>query len=121
MDEAEVRAFVDDPTRGVFYVSASDRFGDHGIIALAFIYKGKEDWRIDPLMMSCRVIGRGIEDAFLYMIAQAAKKTGVKTLSVNFIPSDKNQPARNFVDRYFDEARVMQITNITNPDWITTI
>ena len=121
MTEDEVRDFALNDAKGLFYTSASDRFGDHGIIVLAFIHKSEKDWRIDPILMSCRVIGRGIEDAFLYMIAQAAKKAGAETLSVNFIHSEKNQPAKSFIERHWGESQTMHITNITKPDWITII
>jgi FkbH-like protein len=121
MNEDEVREFAEDAQKEVFYASASDRFGDHGIIALAFISKDMSNWQIDPMLMSCRVIGRGIEDAFLWGIAKEAKKQGAETISANFVQSEKNLPARTFIERCFGEKRKTEVINITKPDWITII
>jgi predicted enzyme involved in methoxymalonyl-ACP biosynthesis len=53
-------------------------------------------WEIDTLLMSCRVLGRGVEDAFLADLARRAKEDGVTILRGEVIFTRKNLPARDF-------------------------
>ena len=58
--------------------------------------KGKDQWRVDDLLLSCRVIGRKVEDALLAYIMDQAHKAGAKTLVGEFITTKKNAPAKDF-------------------------
>ena len=59
--EAQIAAFAADPHYAVFSVAATDRFGDHGIIGVLIVEFADAAARIDTFLLSCRVIGRGIE------------------------------------------------------------
>jgi predicted enzyme involved in methoxymalonyl-ACP biosynthesis len=68
--------------------------------------------------MSCRAIGRGVEEAFLSAIAKIAKDGQVKKLSIEFNPTEKNQPAKYFLEKYFKENPI-SIDNVTDsPNWV---
>jgi FkbH-like protein len=88
--EAEVAAAESDPHRHIFQVRLVDRFGDNGIIAVLIAEKGDEAWEIDTWLMSCRVLGRRVEEACLAHLANAAKRSGAKRLIGRYIPSPKN-------------------------------
>ena len=91
--EAQVQSFVTDPECGVYSVSASDRFGDHGIIGVLILQHEGVDCRIDAFLLSCRVIGRGIEETVLEFAAAQARERGRHRLVGEFIPTAKNAPA----------------------------
>lgn len=76
----------------------SDRFGSYGktIMAIVKLKKGSVA-ELDTFLMSCRVMGRGVETAFLGYVAGVLAKKGVKRLAACFIPSPKNKPAENFL------------------------
>ena len=87
----------------VLLIEASDRFGDNGIVGLALLEFDKEHVRIDSLLMSCRVIGRTIETAFLSGIVALSKNGACRTLSAEYRPTAKNQPVKNlYRDHGFD-------------------
>ena len=117
----EIKAFMQDGTYAVFHGRAIDQFGDQGIIAFALVRKGKEVWHIESLLMSCRVVGRGIEDAFLAAIAERAREEGARDISVTFEPSEKNELARTFVERLFGDALRAPVVQFQAPDWVTLI
>lgn len=121
MTEQEIEAFIQDGTYAVFHGRAVDQFGDQGIIAFALVRKEKELWHIESLLMSCRVIGRGIEDAFLAAIARRAEEEGARDISVTFEPSEKNEPAHTFVERLFNEERRAPVVQFQTPDWVTLV
>lgn len=88
--------------RGDFLVislSARDRFGDNGVVGVAIIEKGSNQWRIDSFLLSCRVIGRRIEETLLAYIAQQAAKESADILIGEFISSKKNAPAKGFYEK----------------------
>ena len=89
--EAEVESAAHDPTRHVVQVRLADRFGDNGIISVVIADKGTEDWEIDTWLMSCRVLGRRVQEAVLAHLAAAAAAHGARSLTGRYIPSAKNR------------------------------
>lgn len=102
----------------VFYGRLTDRFGDHGIINLAIVKKQADVWHLEQLLMSCRVIGRGVEDAFLAAIAQRAKVNQAKQLSIAFCSTEKNKPAEEFINKHFKNNLVLVDDVVGGPSWI---
>jgi len=95
-DESQMQQFHSNKLNKIYTVKVIDKFGDHGITALAIINKNNEKWRIDSFLLSCRVIGKSIEKALLQRIIEDAKKAGAITLEGEFIKTKKNQPSSNF-------------------------
>ena len=77
-------------------VKVGDKFGDHGIVGTAIVEKNASEWRIDTFLLSCRVIGRKIEEALLAFIMEEARKEKAKKLIGEFIQTKKNIPAKSF-------------------------
>jgi len=69
----------------------TDRFGDNGIISVVAVARDAEaDARIDLWLMSCRVLGRKVEEAILADIAARARVLGAGRLIGEYIPTAKN-------------------------------
>ena len=77
-----------------------DKFGDSGITNAFIIEKNDKEWKIDTFLLSCRIIGRGIEDAIISHILKEAKNQGVEKIKADFIPTKKNNPAENFYENF---------------------
>ena len=73
-----------------------DRFGDYGIVGVALLESQKDVWRIDTFLLSCRILGRGVEKAFIGFILDQAKKVQIPAILGEFIPTAKNKPAESF-------------------------
>lgn len=102
--EADISNWADSPSHMVFAARVSDRFGDSGIISVVIVEIKNEEARLDTFLMSCRVIGRTVETAILAIVAGQLKERGVKNLLGEFIPTEKNSPAKDFlVDHGFDD------------------
>lgn len=80
----------------VVCAKVEDKFGDHGIVGASIVEKNTDEWRIDTFLLSCRVIGRKIEEALLAFIAEEARKGKARRLIGEFIPTKKNMPAKSF-------------------------
>ena len=76
--EGELIAAIHDPARHVVQVRLVDRFGDNGIIAVLIADRKADAWEIDTWLMSCRVLGRRVEEACLAHLAVAARLAGAR-------------------------------------------
>lgn len=104
-DEASTRAMLTDPTRLVAVVSVSDRFGDEGIVGAVWVDRSAQTWHVLNLVLSCRVLGRGVEFAVAGWVARQAEQAGATGLTGAFVPSPKNGVAAGFWEKAGFEAR----------------
>ena len=94
--EEDIRKFSQDSKKIVECAQIKDKFGDNGITAAYIVNKDNEQqWTIDTFLLSCRVIGRGVEDGILSHIIEKARKDGISQVRGEYIKTEKNQPAEN--------------------------
>jgi FkbH-like protein len=94
----EVEALAASPDWRVYALRVCDKFGDYGLVGVAIIeILPAAVCRVDTLLLSCRVLGRGVETAFLAGIAAGARTLGGSELRAAFIPTRKNAPAADFL------------------------
>lgn len=80
----------------VFSVTVKDKFGEYGLTGVIIIEKRNLHWVIDSFLLSCRVLGRKVEETILEYLIKEAKKDNVSKLIGQFIRTAKNAPAENF-------------------------
>lgn len=88
--EAEVRAAGADPNCFTLQVGLSDIYGDNGMISVIICRRDDCTWHIDTWLMSCRVLGRGVERAVLQEILEHARLHGIDTLVGTYRPTARN-------------------------------
>lgn len=77
--------------------SLADKFGNSGIVGLALVHHQTSSLAdIDTFLMSCRVIGRQAESAFLEAILRHLENTGISDVHSEYIPTLKNQLVADF-------------------------
>jgi FkbH-like protein len=100
-DEQQMHAFVLDEGWWVADFSLSDVFGDSGIVGLALVQlQSERTARIDTLLMSCRVIGRQAEGAFLHALLRCLAERGVEEVTAEYLPTAKNELVKNFLPEH---------------------
>jgi FkbH-like protein len=95
MSEAEVRGAIEAPDVLALQFRLKDRFGDNGIIAVVIARAiaegaGRVCYRIETWLMSCRVLGRGVETATLNVVAAQAQALGASALIGVYRPTERN-------------------------------
>ena len=78
----------------VVAVRLRDRFGDDGLVGTCVTEDGPDGWTVTLLAMSCRAMGRGVIDALLAWLIEAAVRAGVRTLAIPAILTPRNVPLR---------------------------
>ncbi len=130
--EDDIRRFMEADDHHVVTLVLKDRFGDNGVVGLAVVRMARTEWVLHMFLMSCRVLGRTVEQTFVGWLAEQARKAGAKRLSAEFLPTAKNKPFVGFYqERGFTAAEadgdarqwVWDLTDAETapPDWIDVI
>ncbi|MFZ1936112.1 MAG: HAD-IIIC family phosphatase [Thermoguttaceae bacterium] len=88
--EDQVAAMAASPEWWCRWFRLADRFGDHGLIGVLLARKGTPAWRVDTWLMSCRVLGRQMEDFMCASLLSAAQREGARAVIGQYVPSEKN-------------------------------
>jgi hypothetical protein len=80
-------------------VSVSDRFGDYGLVGLLRIERAPEALVAETFLLSCRVLGKGVEHRMLARLGELARELGLARVDIPFSTSGRNQPALDFLTR----------------------
>jgi FkbH-like protein len=95
--EVEIQQLCDAGQLSALTVEVKDRFGDYGLVGLVLYAQTAEAIAVDTFLLSCRVLGRGVEHQMLATLGKIASDRGLNYVEVNYIPTQKNQPALDFV------------------------
>lgn len=94
-DVATIRDFMSDPDCVHLYLRLRDRFADHGLVAVLIARHSRDALDIDTWLMSCRVIGRTVENEMLMHLCRHAEDLECSRLRGVFVPSPKNEIVRD--------------------------
>ena len=107
--EVDVKNFEEDINFYSRQIRLTDALGDNGMIGVIICKKNVATWEIDTWLMSCRVLGRRVEEAVLLDIVSNAKKSGALKLIGAYYPTARNTLVKNhysklgFTKIYCDE------------------
>ena len=97
-DEKEIQKIIKDPQKIIFQCSAKDKYGDYGIIGLAIIELKKNSAIISNFVMSCRALGREIENYFFKYFVGEIIKLNINNLFFLFKKNNKNRLVEQFLN-----------------------
>lgn len=104
--EADVLAAEQEAGTLTLQVRLIDRFGDNGMISVIICRPSAPDtWAIDTWLMSCRVLGRQVEDSVLCEILAQARQRGITRLVGEYIPSERNM----MVQKHYQKLGFAQV------------
>lgn len=97
--EAELQALCRSAEVECLVVHAKDRFGDYGLVGVMIFCAGAGVLAVDTFLLSCRALARGIEHRMLASLGEIACERGLGTVDFPFVPTARNQPAFDFLER----------------------
>lgn len=86
----ELDQFRQSDRHKLLIASLEDKYGTYGKIGLALVECGAEIWTLKLLLMSCRVMSRGVGTVMLNHIMRLAKEAGVR-LQAELVQTDRNR------------------------------
>lgn len=92
LSEIEILEWLSGCGKSMLAISANDCFGDMGLIGvISYQIEGKHALLVD-FILSCRVMGRKIEEAMIYVVLNELTQLGVITLAAVYVPTARNRP-----------------------------
>ena len=96
--EAELQALLRSSSHECLTVEVTDRFGSYGLTGAAIVESGHDALIVDTFLLSCRVLGRGVEHRLLARLGELALEKGLQWVDVPFVPTQRNRPALLFLE-----------------------
>jgi len=81
-------------------IRAGDRYGDYGLIGVLVYDLLADELIVQSMILSCRALGRGVEERVLREILDRAQGLGLSRVSFDCRATSRNEPARDFVARF---------------------
>jgi FkbH-like protein len=96
LTEPELAAWAHGPGRWLWTVSVSDRVGDAGLTGIVSVEARGGTARIVDFVLSCRVMGRRVEETMAHLAVDTARRAGLSTVVAELVPTPKNNPCLAF-------------------------
>ena len=96
MTEAELTAWVAEPSHALWAVHVRDRFGDAGLTGIVSVEIKGSLAKIVDFVLSCRVMGRKVEETMVHLAVEHARSRGAERVEAHFIATAKNKPCLTF-------------------------
>jgi FkbH-like protein len=96
LDEKSFWDWAEDPRHSIYTFNVSDRFGDFGLVGLSSFSLNDGEAQITDFVMSCRVMGKKVEEALLGYTVECAKASGASRVIASPVDGPRNEPARTF-------------------------
>jgi len=97
--EEEIRQLASTDA-SLWVASVQDRFGSYGLVGVVilcpFRLNGSAAARLDTFLLSCRALGRGVEESIVHAIASAAQDEGLAYLCAPYVEAPRNRPVLDF-------------------------
>ncbi|MEK7524455.1 MAG: HAD-IIIC family phosphatase [Patescibacteria group bacterium] len=84
----------------MWILDVKDKFGDYGLTGLAVACDAGEYWDIDTLLLSCRVLGKRVEEEFFSCVLNQLKSQDAKKVIGTYIPTAKNGQVKDFYQKF---------------------
>ena len=100
----ELQDWASEPNHQVWTFRVRDRFGDYGLCGIASLSVDGSRAELVDFLLSCRAMGRRVEEAIISTVATKAREAGAARLQASCIPTRKNTPCV----RWFEEQAIFQ-------------
>jgi FkbH-like protein len=97
-------------------LNVKDRFGDYGLVGVAILKSEDSRLSLDTLLMSCRALGRGAEESFLFTIFEFAHEQGFKQILAPYSQGPRNGQVKTFLMRmgFLEQSSNIFVANVNH-------
>lgn len=99
----QVLRLIEDEQAWTQWFRLSDRYGDNGLVGVMIAVTDQSRphcWLVDTFLLSCRVIGRGLEQCMLALLLKAARERGIKEIVGEYVATARNEQVADLYPRY---------------------
>ena len=99
----QIREALNGDSSGILAAFVRDRYGDYGQVGLVMFEAVEDALQVRDFLLSCRVLGKGVEHAMVAQLGQIALARSLSALEISFVATPKNTPAHDFLASLSDE------------------
>lgn len=99
LTEAEILGWPSKHNRKLWTYRVSDKFGDSGLTGIASVELDGDEAKVVDFILSCRVMGKRVEETIVHHLTLSARTLGAKKLIAEYLETKKNQPCLEFLRR----------------------
>jgi len=99
LTERELMSWASEEGHQLWTLRVSDKFGNYGLTGLVSVERDGSRSRIVDFVLSCRVMGRGIEETMLHLVVEWARSKGLSEVLAGYRSTPKNKPCYDFLAR----------------------
>lgn len=96
----------------IYSLKVSDKFGDYGTVGLILVKLIDNNAIIENYLMSCRVLGKGIENDFYNEVINKLKNENINLVDIKFVKTERNEPAQKFVKEHKMNILIKEIEKV---------
>ncbi len=97
--EEDIEMLMHNPNVKCWTVEVEDRFGEYGLTGVLIIENQDDKLLIDTFLLSCRVLGREIENAIMTAFKKHCQQNEIHTVQADFYPTAKNHAIKSFIEK----------------------
>ncbi len=93
----EIIALTEDHQTQLFSVKVEDVFGSYGTVGVVLVKIVQNTLVVENILLSCRVLGRGVEHNIIQFIGNMALENKMETIRIIYQPTSRNKPVALFL------------------------
>lgn len=97
--EEEIEHFIRSNDK-IWVLDVKDRFGHYGLTGVCIVRDKADCWEIDTMLLSCRVLGKKIEEQFFGFVLNQLKAHQSRRVIAKYIPTLKNEQVKDFYSKF---------------------
>mgnify|MGYP001075291194 FL=1 len=98
--ESDIEQIAKNDNYLTLYFTLKDQFGGYGIVAVVILEKQEQAVFVDTLLMSCRVLKRGMEEFLFNTIVETVQNAGYACIEAEYLPTPKNRMVQDLYPRF---------------------
>lgn len=99
LSEKEIIEWASKKNHTMMAISVSDQFGDMGLVGVISVEAINEKGRMIDFVLSCRVMGRKVEETLIHLAVVEIAKLGAKKMEICYLPTDRNRPTLEVLNK----------------------
>lgn len=97
--EEDIKKLVEQGSK-IWVLEVKDKFGEYGLTGVCIVKNLIDRWEIDSMLLSCRILGKRIEEQFFGFVLEQLKQSEAKTVVAKFRPTAKNSQVKDFYQKF---------------------
>ncbi len=117
----EIEALCSSGQLRCLVIHVRDRFGDYGLVGVLLLRPRLSVLEVDTFLVSCRMLGRGVEYAMVRHLGRLAQHSAVPTVALIYRKTQRNAPARDFLTQSVQQFQAPSETSDSDAETLFAV